>query len=119
MQRMAWSAALVTVFATASVGMAIGIGRPKKMLPCIGDEGAPAVMPCADDAISPPFQPPNNLPRQPKAEDAGGEEACDTGILRLVPSCQEDPNYPYQYPGCCYSGAAPMPRGPAMAPINV
>jgi hypothetical protein len=92
-------------------------GYPERMPPCIDDEDrAPATMPYAEDSESQECGPVSRWRRMPN-DYSGCEESEPRSPLHRA-DCQEDPAYPYQYPGCPYIGPATTPgvyhRLPAM-----
>ena len=72
-------------------------------------------MPYADDSAEAPIDSSLRLFRGKPSEDFGGEES-EVHSPRGIPSCQEDPAYNYQYPGCTYTGSCPGagPGSPAI-----
>ena len=90
-------------------------GYPERMPPCTDDEDlAPATMPYAEDSQE--CRPASRWRRMPN-DYSGCEESESRSPLHRA-DCQEDPAYPYQYPGCPYIGPAATPgvyhRLPAM-----
>jgi hypothetical protein len=90
-------------------------GYPERMPPCIDDEDrAPATMPYAEDPQE--CRPPSTW--RPMPNDYSGCEESESPSPLHRADCQEDPAYPYQYPGCPYIGPATTPgvyhRLPAM-----